>query len=69
MATEYEVLRIDQLQRMKDTQGIENYYRHQIKTAGGTVMFVDINEEDFSAEKAVPILTKAAVNADAILKS
>lgn len=68
MANEYEVLKIDQLQRMKDTQGIENYYRHQIRTAGGIILSVDITQEDFTAEKAAPILKEAAVNADAILK-
>jgi len=68
MAKEYEVLKIDELTRMGETQGIERYYRHRIKTKGGTVLSVDIDEKDFTEEKAGPILLKAAQNADKVLK-
>ncbi|GAI97508.1 unnamed protein product [marine sediment metagenome] len=67
MAAEYKVLRIDELTRVSDVGGIEHYYRHQIKTKGGTVLTVDISEQDFTAEKAAPILAKRAVQADKIL--
>ena len=64
----YKVLKIDELTRLSDTGGAEKYYRHQIKTAGGVVLTVDVSAEDFTKEKADPILTAKAANADAILK-
>lgn len=67
MATEYKVLKIDELTRVSDTGGIEHYYRHQIKTKGSVVLTVDISEANFTAEKAAPILVKKAKEADAIL--
>ena len=67
MATEYKVLRIDELTRVSDTGGIEHYYRHQIKTKGGVVLTVDVPEKDFTAERAAPILAKRATEADKIL--
>jgi len=63
----YEVLKIDELTRMTDTQGIERYYRHRIRTKGGVVLTVEIDEKDFTEEKAGPILAKKAENADKIL--
>ena len=67
MAAEYKVLKIDELTRVSDVGGIEHYYRHQIKTKGGVVLTVNISEQDFTAEKAAPILLKKAVQADKIL--
>lgn len=68
MANEYKVLKIDELTRLSDTQGVERYYRHRIKTKGGVVLTVDISESDFTEEKAAPILLAAASKADKILK-
>ena len=68
MAEAYKVLKIDELTRMSALHGIERYYRHTIQTHGGTVLTVDIDEADFSAEKASPILAKRAIEADKILK-
>ena len=67
MGNEYKVLRISELSRVSDVKGIEHYYRHRIKTKGKVVLDVDIEEEDFTPEKAGPILAKAAENADKIL--
>ncbi len=67
MEKAYKVLKIDELTRVSETRGIEKYYRHQIKTKGGVILTVDINEEDFTPEKAVPILEAKAINADKIL--
>ena len=66
MAKEYEVLKIDQLVRQGELGGVERYYRHTIKTRGGTVLTVDISPEDFVPEKADPIMAAAAANADKI---
>ena len=68
MSNEYTVLKIDELARVGDLRGVEKYYRHQIKTKGGMIKTVNIDEADFTPEKAAPILLKAAQNADAILK-
>jgi len=67
MSAEYKVLKIDEMIRPKDEGGIEKYYRHQIKTKGGIILSIDINEKDFTAEKAAPILLKKALEADKIL--
>ena len=68
MATSpYKVLKIDELSRISDTGGIERYYRHTIKTRGGTVLTVDISEKDFTPTKADPVLTQRATEADKIL--
>lgn len=68
MTNDYKVLKIDELVRPGEVGGVERYYRHTIKTKGGTRLSVDISEADFTAEKAAPILLAAAKNADAILK-
>jgi len=67
MGNEYKVLKIDEMSRMSDTQGLEHYYRHRIKTKGKVILTVDIEQEDFTPEKVAPILLKAAQNADKIL--
>ena len=68
MGQEYKVLKIVEMIRPSDTEGVEKYYRHSIKTRGGTVLTVDISDKDFTADKAAPILTKRAVEADKILQ-
>lgn len=67
MAAEYKVLKIDEMIRPGEAGGIEKFYRHQIKTKGGVVLTVDVQEKDFTTEKAAPILLKRAKEADAIL--
>lgn len=67
MIKEYQVLKIDEMTRVSDVKGIEHYYRHRIKTKGGTILSIDIDEKDFTAEKAAPILLKKAAEADKIL--
>ena len=67
MVSVYKVLSIDEMTRLSDTGGIERYYRHRIKTKGGVVLTVDIDEKDFTAEKTAPILEVKAKEADKIL--
>lgn len=62
----FKVLKIDEMIRPKAEGGIEKYYRHLIRTKGGTILTVDIDEEDFTPEKAAPILEKKAAEADKI---
>lgn len=64
----YTVLKIDELSRLADMGGIEHYYRHSIKTRGGIVLTVNIDERDFTAEKVAPILKQRASEADKILE-
>lgn len=68
MPAEYKVLKIDELVRAAEVSGVEKYYRHTIRTKGGVVLTVDIDEADFTEEKAAPILLKKAAAADKILK-
>lgn len=65
MAKEYTVLKIDELTRVGDLHGIEKYYRYTIKTAGDTIITVDIDEKDSKSDKATPILTARATEIDA----
>jgi len=67
MSAEYRVLKIDEMTKVADMGGTEHYYRHSIKTKGGTILTVNISEKDFTAEKAAPILLKKAQEADKIL--
>ena len=62
----YKVLAIDEMVRPAKTGGIEKFYRHTILTKGEIRLTVDIDEEDFTPDKADPILTKEAQNADKI---
>lgn len=66
MAALYKVLKIDEMTRVGEAGGIEKFYRHQIKTKGGVILTVDISEQDFTAEKAAPILAAKATEADKI---
>jgi len=68
MGAEYKVLRITQMVRPGEVEGVMNVYRHSIKTKGGLVLHIEIKEEDFTAEKAAPILLARAQEADKILK-
>lgn len=65
----YEVLKIDELVKVSDTQQMVRYYRHQIRTKGGVIVSVDIDEKDFTPQKAIPILTKKATEVDGIKSS
>lgn len=67
MPVDYKVLKIDEMTRIGELGGVERFYRHQVKTKGGVVLTVDIDEKDFTAEKAAPILLKKAQEADKIL--
>ena len=67
MAKEYEVIKSDQLTRVSDTRGLENYWRVQIRTKGGVVLSVDVDADDFTPERVAPILQGRATNADRIL--
>ena len=68
MEKDYDVLKITELAKLSEVGGIEKYYRYQIKTKGGVVLTVDIDEKNTVNEKAAPILTKRAQEIDATLK-
>ena len=66
MGQAYKVLSIDELSRVAEGGGIEKYYRHKIKTRGGTVLTVDIGEADMDEAKVAEILTAKATLFDKI---
>ena len=66
MEKAYKVLKIDELTRIREAGGVEKYYRHQIKTKGGTILTVDIDESDMTEEKVASILTAKATLFDKI---
>jgi len=63
----YQVLKIDELQGVDPVKGLVPYYRHTIRTKGGVTLRIDVDQKDFTPEKAGPILEAAAKNADGIL--
>jgi hypothetical protein len=67
-AKPFSVLRIDELTRIGGMGEVERYYRHTIKTRGGTNLTVDIDEKDFTEDKVRPILEARAKEADKILQ-
>lgn len=67
MGAEYKVLSIDEMVKPGEVGGIERFYRHRLKTKGGVVLTVDVDEKNFTADKAAPILLKKAQEADKIL--
>lgn len=69
MAKDYQVLKIVELVKPSDQGGVERFYRHTIRTTGGTVLSVDVGEKDWTPDKSAKLLAAAAQNADAILKS
>lgn len=66
MAKEYKVLKIDEMIHPGEVGGVEKFYHHTIKTHGGSIISVDIDEKDFTPEKVAPILLEAATRADKI---
>jgi len=68
MAKWGEVTRITEVSRLDPKRGIIKIYRHIIMTKGGSSLTVDIDQEDFTAEKAEPILRAKAEEADRILR-
>jgi len=67
MANEYTVLKGDELTRVADTGELEKYRRYQLRTKGKMIISVDLDEEDWPPEKANPIFTAAAREADQVL--
>lgn len=67
MEREYKVLTIDEMSRVGEMGGIERYNRVVIKTRGGLIRTVDIEEKNFTEEKVKAILIKVATEADKIL--
>ncbi|MBA7579237.1 hypothetical protein ES708_21106 [subsurface metagenome] len=68
MAAEYKVLKITEMVRPGEAEGIVKVYRHTIKTKGGTVLNIELSEENSTPEKAAPILLTRAQEFDKILK-
>lgn len=67
MAAEYKVLRIDELTRVSDEKGIKQVYRYSVKSKGGVVFTVELDDPDPTTEKVAPVLLKKAQHFDKIL--
>ena len=67
MAKWGEVTRISEMSRLTAEGEVVKFYRHSVRTAKGASITVDIDEENFTAEKAEPILKAKAEAADKIL--
>lgn len=67
MAKDYEVIKIDELTRVSDTQGLVRYLRIKARTKGGTVFTVDLDDPETTSEMAAPVLQKRAHELDNIL--
>ena len=63
---EYKVVSGVELTKVEDG-ALVRYRRYQLKTKGGMVIWVDLDEPDWSDDKAGPIFLKAAQEADKIL--
>lgn len=68
MANEYKVLKIDELTRPDDVRGIKLVYRYTVKSKGGTVFTIELDDPDPTAEKVGPILAAKAAEFDKIKK-
>lgn len=68
MNRQYEVLEAVERTRVNDVNEIERYFQVKIRTAGGVVRSVNVDEADFTPERVKPILDDAAQKADEILK-
>ncbi len=68
MDRDYKVLKIREMMRPGEGEGVEKFYRHTIKTRGGTVLNIEVAEADFTEERVKGILKDKANEADKILK-
>lgn len=66
MANEYTVHKMRQLSRISDEGGIEQYWRVEAVTRGGTRFEVSIPDKDMSPEVAKQVLLGKAKQLDAI---
>ena len=68
MTQEYKVLSIDELTRPDDIRGIKQVYRYRVKSKGGVIFTVELDDPDPTAEKVAPVLAAKAAEFDKILK-
>ena len=63
----YVVLKIDEMTRLADAGGVERYYRVKMKTEKGIIISVELEVDELPKDKATPILTKKAKEADSLM--
>ena len=68
MGAEYKVLKIDEVTRPDDVQGVKLLYRYRVKSKGGVTFTLEIDDPDPTSEKVAPILAAKASEFDKILK-
>lgn len=68
MGAEYKVLKIDEFTRPDELRGVKQVYRYTVKTKGGTIFTLELDDPDPTAEKVAPVLAAKASEFDKILK-
>lgn len=68
MEKSFTVLSIDELTRPDDARGLKQVYRYRVRTKGGAVFTVELDDPDPTAEKVLPVLATKAAEFDKILK-
>ena len=66
MATEYKVTDSVEMTGIDREKGIFKYRRYTLRTKAGSVLTVDLEEKNWTPEKAAPIFLKAATEEDKI---
>jgi len=66
MAAEYKVLDSIEMTGIDKIKGIFKYRRYTLRTKSGSVITIDLDEKDWTPEKAGPIFLKAALDEDKI---
>jgi hypothetical protein len=66
MAAEYKVTDSVEMTGIDKVKGIFKYRRYTLRTKGGSVIAVDLEEGNWTPEKAAPVFLKAATEEDKI---
>ena len=66
MAAEYKVLKSVEMTGFQDARGLFKYRKYTLLTKAGSVITVDLEEKDWTSEKAAAVFLKAATEEDKI---
>jgi hypothetical protein len=66
MAAEYKVTDSVEMTGIDKARGIFKFRRYTLQTKGGSVITVELEEKNWTPEKAAPIFLKAATEEDKI---
>jgi len=66
MAAEYKVIDATEMTGIDKVKGVYKFRRYTLRTKAGSVIEVNLNEDNWTPEKAAPIFLKAATDEDKI---